>query len=185
MDAASKPVLVTIHVDIANTSGVEDGSATNPYNTVNEGIDAASYGDTVQLASGTYQVGFFRYSKPVRITGPEDGIAILSASRLLLFNMAWGEIVNITVSAKYINYIDNSRNVIYRNCVIATTLGTSLVGGSKASFINCAHQNDGSPNAISIDSTSELTLVNNTIAGFNQGIVNSDGMVTIRNSILV
>jgi uncharacterized protein (TIGR03790 family) len=185
LDAASKPVLVTIHVDASNTSGVEDGSITNPYDTISEGIDVASYGDTVQLASGTYQIGFFAYMKPVRISGPEDGSAVLSVTYFYAYNLVWGEIVNVTVSASYFNYIIKSRNLVFRNCVIAAAQGTLLVGGSKSSFINCTHKNAGSPTAISVDSTSDVTLVNNTVAGFNQG-VDSDagGTVTIRNSIL-
>ena len=184
LDAASKPLLTTIHVDASNTSGVEDGSATNPYDTLSEGIDAASYGDTVQLASGTYQLGLFVFRKPVRIIGPEDGSAVLSAIYFLPFGLAWGEIVNVTVSTSYQNYVNNSRNLVYRNCVIAAAQGTLLFGGSKSSFINCVHQNVGSSTAISVDSTSDVTLVNNTIAGFGQGIDSGGGTVTIRNSIL-
>ena len=37
---------ITIYVDDDNTSGTEDGSEANPYNTIQEGIDAASSGDT-------------------------------------------------------------------------------------------------------------------------------------------
>ena len=44
----------TIYVDVNNTSGIEDGTAANPYNTVQEGINAAIEGDVVQVAPGTY-----------------------------------------------------------------------------------------------------------------------------------
>ncbi len=43
-----------VHVNAANTSGVEDGSAANPFNTIGEGLAAAVAGDTVQVAAGTY-----------------------------------------------------------------------------------------------------------------------------------
>jgi len=44
----------TIWVDDDNTSGIEDGSAAYPYNTVQEGLNAASNGDEVVVLPGTY-----------------------------------------------------------------------------------------------------------------------------------
>ncbi len=42
-----------IHVDVSNV-GVEDGTLEHPYNTIDEGIAAASRGDTVIVAAGNY-----------------------------------------------------------------------------------------------------------------------------------
>jgi len=44
----------TIWVDVNNTSGVEDGSAAYPFNTIQEGIDAAGNGDEVVVLPGEY-----------------------------------------------------------------------------------------------------------------------------------
>ena len=43
-----------VYVDAANQSGLEDGTISSPYNTIQEGIDAAGMGDRVQVAAGTY-----------------------------------------------------------------------------------------------------------------------------------
>ncbi|MFC1937934.1 right-handed parallel beta-helix repeat-containing protein, partial [Chloroflexota bacterium] len=43
-----------IYVDASNTSGIEDGTAEHPYNTIQEGINAALAGYTVRVAAGTY-----------------------------------------------------------------------------------------------------------------------------------
>jgi len=44
----------TLHVDAGNTTGVENASAAYPFNTIQEGINAATNEDTVQVADGTY-----------------------------------------------------------------------------------------------------------------------------------
>lgn len=45
----------TIYVDDSNTTRAEDGTRAYPYNTINEGIAAASDGDTVLVMPGTYE----------------------------------------------------------------------------------------------------------------------------------
>ncbi len=45
----------TIYVDDDNISGIEDGTIAHPYNTIQEGVNAASYGDTIYVFNGTYQ----------------------------------------------------------------------------------------------------------------------------------
>jgi len=42
------------YVDASNTSGIENGTIGQPFNTIKEGIIAASAGDTVMIAQGTY-----------------------------------------------------------------------------------------------------------------------------------
>jgi hypothetical protein len=53
---ASIPVMAasTWYVDDSNTSGTEDGTAAHPYNTIGEAVIAASAGDTIIVAGGTY-----------------------------------------------------------------------------------------------------------------------------------
>lgn len=44
----------TVYVDDSNSSGTEDGSQTNPYNTIQEGINSVPVGGLVDIAVGTY-----------------------------------------------------------------------------------------------------------------------------------
>ena len=45
----------TIYVDDDNTEGPWDGSAEYPYQTIRDGVNASSDGDTVFVRSGSYQ----------------------------------------------------------------------------------------------------------------------------------
>lgn len=54
IDAAGFPPGTTIFVDAANSSGVEDGTLSYPFNTIQEGINAAVSGNIVGVAPGFY-----------------------------------------------------------------------------------------------------------------------------------
>lgn len=47
----------TVYVNAANNGGVEDGTPTLPFNTIQEGLNAAVAGDTVSVAPGIYYGG--------------------------------------------------------------------------------------------------------------------------------
>ena len=179
-DGTSAPMLNTIHVDIANTSGVEDGTAEFPFDTLPEGIAAAAEGDTVEVASGTYNLGFYAFNKAVRILGPADGSVTLTATYFYVYNIIWAEIDNVTLSASYYNYLFGERNVVYRNCTIASTYYTLVTGsGSSVEFDHCIFRNPGATTAIYLDASTEVSLVNSTIAGFPTGI-SATGGATVR-----
>lgn len=56
LNAVKVEAATTIYVDDSNTSGIEDGSLGNPYNTIQEAIIASASGDTIDIASGTYNI---------------------------------------------------------------------------------------------------------------------------------
>ena len=45
----------TIYVDVNNVTGPEDGTQARPFNTIQEGVDNASDGDTVLVDKGIYK----------------------------------------------------------------------------------------------------------------------------------
>jgi len=71
---AQAPTSNTIHVDCTNTTGIEDGSEAYPYDTIQEGIDAALDGDTVLVHPCTYyeNIDFLRKAITVTSVDPLD-----------------------------------------------------------------------------------------------------------------
>ncbi len=70
----------TIYVDDSNTTGIEDGTPANPYNTVEEGMAAAAAGDTVSIAAGSYlSPGDTLFIKPgLALIGEDAGNTIIN-----------------------------------------------------------------------------------------------------------
>jgi predicted outer membrane repeat protein len=65
-----------IYVDVANTSGVEDGTASNPFNTIQKGIDAALSDEyLVYVADGIYRGDG---NKNIVLDGAITGITVRS-----------------------------------------------------------------------------------------------------------
>lgn len=65
-----------IYVDDDNTSGVEDGSLQHPYNTIQEGVDAAVNGDTVFVFSGTYYENVV-IGKTMNLEGENNDVTVI------------------------------------------------------------------------------------------------------------
>ena len=51
---SASSLALTIHVDVSNSSGLEDGSPAHPYNTIQEAVDSAADGDEVLVQPGVY-----------------------------------------------------------------------------------------------------------------------------------
>jgi len=85
--AATSPVAAaTIHIDASATGEIEDGTPSNPFNTIQEGLNIAAEGDQVLVAPGIYYgaLELAHNVQLVSVEGPEvtiiDG---MSASQVL------------------------------------------------------------------------------------------------------
>ncbi len=68
-------VLKDIYIDASN-SGTEDGSAANPYNTIQEGYDAVLPSGTLHISEGNYQIGDLILNKRMTVEAEENNIVI-------------------------------------------------------------------------------------------------------------
>ena len=68
-----------IYVDKENTSGIEDGTQTYPFNTITEGIDAVALGKSVIVAAGTYNEQLI-INKGITLQGVEEGSKLITGT---------------------------------------------------------------------------------------------------------
>ncbi len=84
----------TLYVDDDNT-GFEDGSQANPYNTIQEGIDNASSGDTVFVYNGTYYENVV-VNKTISLIGEDKDNTTVDGNGTGYAMVASSDWVNIT-----------------------------------------------------------------------------------------
>jgi hypothetical protein len=63
------PITADLHVDDDNQTGTETGSTQSPYNTLQEAIIAASEGDSIAVAAGTYGGNIRIQDKTIHLLG--------------------------------------------------------------------------------------------------------------------
>ncbi len=69
----------TIYVDDDNTDGPWDGTQEHPYNYIQNGVDAASNGDTVFVHSGTYYEHHIIIDKKISLVGEDKNSTVINA----------------------------------------------------------------------------------------------------------
>lgn len=126
-----------IYVDDDNTSGVEDGSLQHPFNTVEEGIDAAYISDTVFILNGDYALN--QYLKDGLIIQGEDSSATIihggfSNSDISMQN--YTEVSNLTCDGIYLSMGDGCASIKVKGCHI-NSAGFSSGSGYHFIIENC------------------------------------------------
>jgi len=123
--ASSMGYAATIHVDAAN-QGEEDGSEAKPFNTIQEGIDAAQSGDTVQAASGIYEEADINFKDGIILQGAGAGITKITSTGdfhtiIIAANAESGKIDGFTIDGNGIvdyGFDLNRSNITITNNVI-------------------------------------------------------------------
>lgn len=138
----------TIYVDDDNTSGTEDGSMAYPYNTIQEGVDAASSGDTVYVFNGIY-VENVVVDKTLNLTGENNEST-----------KVYGDDITIHIDADLVNV----------TCFNITVWGYDNTGIKINYSEYCRIENvlfKRNDNAILLDHSSNNTIKNNVVIDDN------------------
>ncbi|MBN1183029.1 MAG: T9SS type A sorting domain-containing protein [Bacteroidales bacterium] len=148
----------TIFVDSANTSGIEDGSELNPYNTIQEAIDGSIDGDTILISPGTYP--------PFALVNFEGKLIIASH----FINTGDSSYINNTIIDGNQNgsvvYISNCTNSIIINGLTIRN-GNAITGGG----IHCQGT------AIDI---SNVVFINNTATDAGGAIIANQSSLNLK-----
>jgi parallel beta-helix repeat protein len=90
----------TIYVDVKNNSGVENGTFQYPFDSIQEGIDNATAGDTVFVWNGTYYLNVsINLNKSLQLEGEDKDLTIIDGNQTDYQNPAsWIAGINVTAS---------------------------------------------------------------------------------------
>jgi len=136
----SSPVTTTIeydpniYVDAANTTGIEDGTQTHPFDTIAEGIDAVAPGKSVMVAAGTYNEQLIT-NKEITLRGTSQENTFITGSSLTE-NLISLEADNITISGFTIDgdsstsvgiYFDDCSFININNNVVQNNIDYGII----------------------------------------------------------
>ena len=192
-DPEDIPDNIDIYVDDDNTSGIEDGSVPNPFNSIQEGVDFSGPGDTVSVSAGNYtenvaiERNIFLVGEGAKVTiidgsGAEDATircVSTTSGKIKGFHIHNGTGAGIRCEDAVLS--------IERNVISGTSNGDGIKVGAGSSVNienNVIYENN--LDGIAFEGLA-VTIINNTIvSNSGDGISCSSGDgVMIKNNIIV
>ena len=123
-----------IYADIRNTSGIEDGTQTHPFNSIIEGIDAVAPGKSVIVAEGTYNEQLI-INKSITIQGTSQANTFIIGSGLTE-NLITVEADNVTITNFTIDGDDSTAKGIYFDGYSSININNNIIQNNKSYGIN-------------------------------------------------
>jgi parallel beta-helix repeat protein len=161
---------ITIYVDSGNTSGVEDGTWSYPFHSIQEGIDVAGPGDWVFVRAGSYGENVL-LRKDITLIGEGAGNTIVDGTAANLpvircVSTAAAEIMGFHIQNGTGAGIqcDQATVSIQQNIISNTREGDGIEAGSGSSLTianNVIYSNGQA--GIAIEEGASATIVNNTV----------------------
>ena len=146
-----------IYVDAANTTGVEDGTQTHPFNSIIEGIDAVAPGKSVIVAVGTYKEQLI-IDRSITLRGASRDNTFITGSgltgNLITIEEDYVIITGFTIdgansTAKGI-YFDNCSSININNNTIQNNVSYGINYSNSSPTIECNDIKDNDYSAIDI-----------------------------------
>jgi parallel beta-helix repeat protein len=162
---------LNIYVNAENTSGIEDGTKTHPFNTIAEGIDAAAPGKSVLVSAGTYNEQLI-VNKDITLQGASQDNTFITGSGLTE-NLISLEADNITISGFTIDGASNAAKGIYFNNYSSININNNIIQNNTSYGINYTNS---SPTIENND------IKSNDYSGIDVGI---GGAGIVRNNSLI
>jgi parallel beta-helix repeat protein len=166
-----------IYVNAGNTSGIEDGTKTYPFNTITEGIDAVAPGKSVMVAVGTYHEQLI-INKEITLQGASQDNTLITGSGLTE-NLISLEADNITITGFTIDGNSSTSVGIYFDNYSSININDNLIKNNKdygISYINSAPIIEG--NNIENNSSSGIKVATN-----GAGIIRNNSIVSNQHGI--
>jgi len=148
-----------IYVDIGNTSGIEDGTKTHPFNSITEGIEAVSPGKSVMVVAGDYKEQLI-INKGIILQGAgvqfefEVGIVVENEFTLISgLDCAGGNLItittdNVTISGFVIDGKGYTDIGIYSDSFSSIEISENLIQNHRDSGISYYRASDDYPSGI-------------------------------------
>jgi len=123
-----------IYVDVRNTSGIEDGTQTHPFNSIIEGIDAVATGKSVIVAVGTYKEQLI-IDRSITLRGASRDNTFITGSGLT-GNLITIEADNVTITNFTIDGDDSTAKGIYFDGYSSININNNIIQNNKSYGIN-------------------------------------------------
>ena len=166
-----------IYVDIGNTSGIEDGTQTHPFNSIIEGIDAVIPGKSVMVAAGTYNEQLI-INKSIALQGTSRDNTFITGSsltgNLIIFEANHVTITGFTIdgdsSTSVGIYFDNYSFINISNNLIKNNIDYGLNYSNSNPTIENNNIKNNNYSGIDIAAGGEGTIRDNSLINNLYGI---------------
>jgi parallel beta-helix repeat protein len=128
-----------IYVDAANTTGVEDGTQTHPFDTITEGIIAVPTGKSVVVSAGTYNEQLI-INKSITLYGASQANTFITGSELTE-NLISLEADNITITGFTIDGTNSIAKGIYFDNCASININNNIIQNNTSYGINYTNSN--------------------------------------------